>query len=172
MGVIEATGKVQRPRTRINEVASAVKPRPPVAAHTGGRDERASTKLPRQLSRGPTTLLVINSLCQSLNEVASAVKPRHTGINAVGGVIKGGLNEVASAVKPRPIVNASPPTWPLVASTKLPRQLSRGPVTLSPRECVPIWCLNEVASAVKPRLHGPQPPSASRREPQRSCLGS
>ena len=133
----------------------------------------ASTKLPRQLSRGPTTLLVINSLCQSLNEVASAVKPRHTGINAVGGVIKGGLNEVASAVKPRPIVNASPPTWPLVASTKLPRQLSRGPVTLSPRECVPIWCLNEVASAVKPRLIGLwRCGQQAQVQPQRSCLGS
>ena len=59
-----------------------------------------------------------------------------------------------------------------VASTKLPRQLSRGAQRSRLRRAQIVPCLNEVASAVKPRHWLGQSILRPAYKPQRSCLGS
>ena len=157
--------------------------------------EPASTKLPRQLSRGWTAAIgARRAVC------ASTKLPRQLSrglLDRLGGAWQGfRLNEVASAVKPRPHADPLRRCTDDLASTKLPRQLSRGlraavnvlsqvdlASTKLPRQLSRgllerisrndfIRCLNEVASAVKPRHLPFSEVGGSGMSPQRSCLGS
>ena len=125
-----------------------------MAAHTGGRDERASTKLPRQLSRGRPQCVLGAPLLSGLNEVASAVKPRlEESLGRVASWRQASTKLPRQLSRGRDRLGASAERR-VAASTKLPRQLSRGSLH-HPRVRGHVLSLNEVASAVKPRRGPP-----------------
>ena len=156
--------------TGLNEVASAVKPRLTRCRCVASRRD-ASTKLPRQLSRGRPQCVLGAPLLSGLNEVASAVKPRlEESLGRVASWRQASTKLPRQLSRGRDRLGASAERR-VAASTKLPRQLSRG----EGEACAGGKggkCLNEVASAVKPRPATISWMAELASPPQRSCLGS
>ena len=165
------------------------------ARRRGARPRTASTKLPRQLSRGRPQCVLGAPLLSGLNEVASAVKPRlEESLGRVASWRQASTKLPRQLSRGRDRLGASAERR-VAASTKLPRQLSRGSLhhprvrghvlslnevasAVKPRPWSSRWsrcprgCLNEVASAVKPRPDDITSHKLIVSKPQRSCLGS